>query len=1302
MANQAIYNALGLVRSNNQLTTQPGALDEAKNVIIRRDGVIESRRGFKIYGSELSDPAFRVKQIKQYRQRIIRHYTNLLAWDDGNGSFTDFAGTYNETETGLRIKSIEANGNFYFTTSDGIKKLSLKDPSQYATAKITNAGGVKALDLETSILYKAGSQTAFLPQDSTVAYRIVWATRDANNNLILGAPSQRSVVYNPMMDMMIQDFSRIIYNLDLITDNTTTARISDGDYFSTLHLPINATAASLRTNLVSLASKLDNDILYATDTGTSSGTPCPLRIASATITTTSTGNTCNIVFNTSGYSTPDMYFQPGSKIFLTNFTISGSGSAGDINGIQNVITSDATSITFTTTAHGTVNTVSTSIKSGEYRSITEPTIPGVPTTNAMLVEIQNYMNNILARLQQEPPNTSLTGIVITTANQDEFISILDITQTSTVLLKFAIPEAITSDYFYQIYRSSISQATDATSLQDLSPNDELQLIYEAYPTPAELTAQKIVLEDITPDEFRGANLYTNASTGEGITQSNDIPPFCKDLNRFKNVIFYANTKTRHKSILSLIGVQNMIDEVSTGGTSTLTITSSSGSQTYTFVIGEIEQTTITCVADVNASLNGKYFDIYSANDLRSYRFWYYVTGEVTPVIPDDGKILQKIIIAKNSTANQVSDYTKNAISLYVVDFNVETTTLPSIKVSCTAEGYTTDFNPHSTGFTYTIVQGIGESAANKQVLLSNLISVGTAVELTAKSLVRVINQNSAEQVYGYYISSSIDVPGKMYFEAKSLSDISFSMIANNSTTGSSFNPDLTTAQVSENEIKKNRIYYSKYLQPEAVPIPNYFDVGSEDKAIVRIYPLRDSLFVFKEDGLYRVSGEYAPFNVALFDSSCIVIAPDSIDVTNNFVYGWSTQGIVMTSESNVQLISRPIDVDILLLASSNYPNFKTATWGLGYESDNSYTVYSVSNTSDTYATKGWRFSNLTNSWTTIEKTATCGIINPVDDKIYLGAGDVAYLEQERKSFTRTDYADREYSYSIATNAYVNGKIRVTDIDKYELGDVFIQNQPLTVYGFNMTLKKLDDDLGLPSNDYYSSLIMIKGQNIRTQITRLANKLDSDLGYSGPTSFTQLISPYGETFGDIQTAYNIIINKLNNDPYVVFSNYQSSTQYTTLETVITNVNRLTKEITLADPLDFYLGVYTIFKGIACEIIYTPMVMEDPSSFKHLRELQLFFEDKKFTQGRVSFATDLLPMFNSVDFYGHGNGIFGSNLFGSNYFGGASHSAPIRTYIPRDCQRCTYVSIKFEHIIAREKFSLFGINLIGDPFSTRAYR
>ena len=168
MASSTInLKALGLNFSPNALELPPGSMLEANNVIIRRDDVVESRRGYKQYGepTTTSDP---VKQLAIYRQRILRHYADKLAFqdgtlNDGTAKFTEFNGSFTEVEEGLRIKYVQSkNGNFYFTTDEGIKKISAATADEFSTdAKyITQAGGIKALDLDAKINLFFGDQSS--------------------------------------------------------------------------------------------------------------------------------------------------------------------------------------------------------------------------------------------------------------------------------------------------------------------------------------------------------------------------------------------------------------------------------------------------------------------------------------------------------------------------------------------------------------------------------------------------------------------------------------------------------------------------------------------------------------------------------------------------------------------------------------------------------------------------------------------------------------------------------------------------------------------------------------------------------------------------------------------------------------------------------------------------------------------------------------------------------------------------------------------------------------------------------------
>ena len=148
MAQQVNLKAKGLHTYENQLSAIPdGALLEATNIIINRINTIESRRGYKLYGDSLGASTDTCKQLIQYKDTIIRHYNDKLDFDsDNNGDFIEFNGSYTEPESGIRIKFQEAAGNLYFTTDEGIKKISATSSSDFSSnaGYIIDAGAPKA------------------------------------------------------------------------------------------------------------------------------------------------------------------------------------------------------------------------------------------------------------------------------------------------------------------------------------------------------------------------------------------------------------------------------------------------------------------------------------------------------------------------------------------------------------------------------------------------------------------------------------------------------------------------------------------------------------------------------------------------------------------------------------------------------------------------------------------------------------------------------------------------------------------------------------------------------------------------------------------------------------------------------------------------------------------------------------------------------------------------------------------------------------------------------------------------------
>jgi hypothetical protein len=481
-----------------------------------------------------------------------------------------------------------------------------------------------------------------------------------------------------------------------------------------------------------------------------------------------------------------------------------------------------------------------------------------------------------------------------------------------------------------------------------------------------------------------------------------------------------------------------------------------------------------------------------------------------------------------------------------------------------------------------------------------------------------------------------------------------------------------------------------------VPILNFIDVGPKDQEIKRVIGLRDSLFILKDDGIYRLTGTNGQFVVNLFDSSATILATDSAAVLNNKIYMLSTQGVIEVSDSGVQVVSRPIENLIRGVANSRF-DFETTTFGVGYEEDRAYILWLPTTVNDTVATQCYRYNTFTLTWTRWDVAASSGIVNFGDNKLYIGDGLNNVLRQERKNLERQDYADLELDRSLPANSYnITTKIATlsssTDVTA---GDTLIQTQYVTINQFNRLLKTLDSDI-LLANDYLSSLELSPGEDLSVAMANLVAKINTETmdvtyTFSGTTDFAT-----------IQTEFNAIITDLNADSGAFLTVYKQSNGSQDLESPIekTFINTNDVELTFATPL--LIGPLKIYSAIYTDVIYAPLTFGDPQSFKQFREGTIMFEDNLFRTAEVAYKTDLSPSFASISFRGFVNGDWGGYNWGLQNWGGSGNQTPIRTYIPRDKQRGRYIYVRFKHENAYEKFSILGISISVRPYSERAYR
>jgi hypothetical protein len=855
-----------------------------------------------------------------------------------------------------------------------------------------------------------------------------------------------------------------------------------------------------------------------------------------------------------------------------------------------------------------------------------------------------------------------------------------------VNITITIPDGITTNHFFQIYRSE----------QGTAAGENYNQVFEDNPSSGEITAGTLTRSDIVDDSLRenGAPLYTNGNQ-EGILQSNYQPPLALDITSYQNMMFYANTKTNQQLTFNLLGIADIAD----GDTITI------DGIVYTYKTQIAEQVQI--VTDTKANTNdGEYLDINSGEDVVQYRAYMDTTGGNLVVPPDGGRTLLRIDISGAVNAAQVATTVFNTLTSTSL-FSGTPPGGSTITLDCTQKGYTTDGNIGNLGNAWTFtttVQGVGEDASLGYVALSDSATPAQQIDETARSLVRVINRYASSTIYAYYISGEDDFPGKMLFKSRLLSDPEFTVTVTTGT-GLSYNPNPENATVaSDNEEIANRVYISKLQQPEAVPLLNYIDIGSRKFEIERIIGLRDGIFVFKKDGIFRISGSTpSDLSVSLIDNSTRIMAPDSAAVGNNQIYAISDQGIIKVSDTGVANISSNMERTLImpLLNKEVYPSTPTATWGMFYETERKYLLFTVTNSSDTVATQCFTYNVFTQCWTRYPISKTCGIINLKDDKMYLGIPDQAYIERERKRFEYRDFADRELVKSINDIDVDNETIELNSATGVEAGDVITQLIYLTPARFNALLGKLDLDPTLVFNAYVNTYKVSEYSEIPQALIDVCAELDDPA--SGTTDKNYGTIPTGTSDPvTLQAEFNRVIYKLNNDTGVSQSNFSYSLSTNSREILITEVDIPNGILTLEYVTGLIPGPANIQKAIKSVVTWIPQHAGSPDILKHFREAQIIFNNYTIKSAQIAFKSDLQRNLETINITGAGVTAWGIAAWGEGLWGGDSIPNDFRTYIPTQKQRCRFLEPKYSHSNAYESYRLLGLSLIYESTSPRTNR
>jgi hypothetical protein len=183
------------------------------------------------------------------------------------------------------------------------------------------------------------------------------------------------------------------------------------------------------------------------------------------------------------------------------------------------------------------------------------------------------------------------------------------------------------------------------------------------------------------------------------------------------------------------------------------------------------------------------------------------------------------------------------------------------------------------------------------------------IRATAQLVAGAIDTALQSSISAEYVgnTSSPGTAGQIRIFARQPSLGAFTVQVTGGGSGSAFIPDLTNAVSSGRDDWLGGIAYSKELQADAVPPSNYVRVGRGDFPVKRIIPTRDSLFIFTDEGVWRLTGsDPSSFSIEKFDTTFTLLARDSVVVLDDAIYAWGNEGIARITTSGVQLIDATI------------------------------------------------------------------------------------------------------------------------------------------------------------------------------------------------------------------------------------------------------------------------------------------------------------------------------------------------------------------------------------------------------------
>jgi len=201
------------------------------------------------------------------------------------------------------------------------------------------------------------------------------------------------------------------------------------------------------------------------------------------------------------------------------------------------------------------------------------------------------------------------------------------------------------------------------------------------------------------------------------------------------------------------------------------------------------------------------------------------------------------------------------------------------------------------------------------------------------------------------------------------------------------------------------VAWSPLQEPDAAPVLQNAQAGNPDLPVLRALLLDNSLYLLKEDGLFRLSGSTPnTFAVDAYDTTVSFRSPWASWTLGGRAYALTTEGLKVWSESaKPQPASVSIEQDLLDLMGQFPDAVNSLSFVVNYESERRLYLWLPTSNDSVSADAAWVYSYLTDTWTRYVQPANTAIVSPELNRMVIAPPGSPQLLRERKTRTNADF-----------------------------------------------------------------------------------------------------------------------------------------------------------------------------------------------------------------------------------------------------------------------------------------------------------